>query len=108
MRFGEYRNETQLVQELIKRNKENNSTQFLGDKIRNLKSSLILADPLKRNYYEKLALETFLDKINPLTAVIIKLQNTVNLDQAIAIAKQEEKKLREKKGQNFKNSKPKF
>lgn len=51
-------------------------------------------------------METFLDKINPITAIIIKLQKTVNLDQAIAIAKQEEKKIRDKKGQNFKN--PKF
>lgn len=93
-KFGEFRTEIQLVQELMNTSRENNSLDTFGNQIRSLMSSLISIEPERRHYYEKMALETFLDKLNPITSILIKLNHVENLDQAVILAKQEELKLR--------------
>ncbi|XP_028029153.1 uncharacterized protein LOC114242253 [Bombyx mandarina] len=105
-RFGEFRTEIQLVQELMTSTRDNLSLEAFGDKIRHLASTLILIDPNKREYYEQMALIAFLEKLNPITAIIIKLKNIENLEEAIIIAKQEEFKLRAKKSLNKEMIKP--
>lgn len=106
-RFGEFRTEIQLVQELIQLNKDN-SLDVFADKIWSIRSSLIEADPNKREYYEQMALNSFLDKLSPITNIMIKLKQIENLDQAISIAKQEENKLKARRLQQSKlvNKKP--
>lgn len=103
-KFGEFRTELQLVQELIQTNRENNSLEAFGDKIRNLMSTLISIEPTKRTYYEQMALDTFLDKLNPITAILIRLKHVENLEQAITVAKQEETKLRNRRMQQNKSN----
>lgn len=106
-KFGEFRTEIQLVQELMHITRDNNTIDAFGDKIRILMSALISANPEKRLYYGQMALETFLDKLNPITAILIKLKNVENLDQAITVAKQEEVKLRARRIQQNKTNTPK-
>lgn len=101
-KFGEFRTEIQLVQELMLIKRDNSTIDAFGDKIRALMCTLISANPEKRIYYEQMALETFLDKLNPITAILIKLKYVQNLDQAITVAKQEEVKLRARRNEQSK------
>lgn len=98
-KFGEFRTEIQLVQELMSVSRDNSSLDAFGDKIRLLMSTLIASEPDRRLYYEQMALETFLDKLNPITAILIKLKHVENLDQAVIVAKQEEIRLRARRNQ---------
>lgn len=93
-KFGEFRTQIQLTQELMQITRDSNSLDTFGDKIRILMTSLISLDPDKHMYYEQMALETFLDKLNPITAISAKLKHPINLDQAVTYAKQEEIKLK--------------
>lgn len=89
----------QLLQELMQVSRNNNSIDQFGNKIRLLMYALISKNPEKYDYYEKMALEIFLDKLNPIVAIIIKLKNVENLEQAITVAKHEESKLRARREQ---------
>ncbi|CAB3223055.1 unnamed protein product [Arctia plantaginis] len=66
-KFGEFRSELQLVQELTQTNWENSSLDAFGDKIQNLMTTLISKNPEKSAYYKQMALATFLDRLNPIT-----------------------------------------
>lgn len=93
-KFGEFRTEIQLIQELMQTTRDGISLDSFSDRIRMLMTSLISLDPSKREHYEKMALETFLDKLNPITAMSARLKYPMNLDQAVTYAKQEEVKLK--------------
>lgn len=103
-KFGEFRTEIQLVRELMTIKRENSSIDAFGDKIKHMMSTLISVNPEKREFYKQMALETFLDKLNPITAMEIKINFVKNLDQAIIIAKQEEFKLRARRNEQGKPS----
>lgn len=107
-KFGEFRTTVQLIQELLNVSRESSSLDALGDRIRYLVNALIAAEPDKRVCYEQMAVETFLDKLHPITAISVKLKFPANLDQAIIFAKQEEIKLRARRAQTNKvgSSKP--
>ncbi|CAF4800999.1 unnamed protein product [Pieris macdunnoughi] len=93
-KFGEFRTTTQLVHALTHVTRDNSSLEAFGDRIRVLMSALITAEPDKQTHYEQIALETFLNSLNPITSLSIKIKHVENLDQAVILAKQEEVDLR--------------
>ncbi|VVD03365.1 unnamed protein product [Leptidea sinapis] len=101
--FNSPKTEIQLVQELMSITKEG-PLEVFSEKIKTITSALIAIEPQKRIFYEQMSLETFLDKLNPLTAMAIKLKHAANLDQAVTYAKQEEVKLRARRAKQLKTN----
>lgn len=99
-RFGEFRGEVQLINELMHSTKDKLSIEAFADKVRELSCALINLDPSKRELYEKMAIEVFLEQLDPIVALSIRFKGDVELETAIAIARQEELKNRIKKQQN--------
>lgn len=104
-KFGEFRTEIQLIQELMNTTRDNGSLDVFGDKIKILRNAFITMEPTRRIFYEQMALETFLDKLNPITAIHIRLKHVENLDQAITVAKREEIKFKSRLNQHNKTQK---
>lgn len=93
-RFGEFRDEITLIQELnnVTRNKMDLDT--FGERIRDLTCTLISLDPLKRDFYEEMGIGVFTGQLNPLLSLAIRMQKPSNLERTIILAKQEETKLK--------------
>uniref|UniRef100_A0A2A4JG12 Retrotransposon gag domain-containing protein n=1 Tax=Heliothis virescens TaxID=7102 RepID=A0A2A4JG12_HELVI len=93
-RFGEFRNEVQIVQELMQTKLDNLELKAFADKIRDLTYTLINLDLSKKDYYEKIATNVFLDQLTPLVALSVRVQGTDSLEQTILLALQEDLNLK--------------
>lgn len=103
-RFGEYRSEVELTQDLIKLNKDRDNMETFTDKIRELTCNLINSGSQSTEYYEKLAISVLLDQINPIISIMVRTQKMENLEEVIALVKIEDlkyTKYRNARSQNF-------
>lgn len=89
-RFGESRSELELVQELIKLNRNKEPIDIFADKIRHLTYSLIHYDHTKSTYYEQMAINVVLDQVSPMVSVMVRTQNPKSLEQVLGLVKAEE------------------
>lgn len=101
-RFGEFRDEVQIVQELMNVRKDKSTIESFSEKIRELTYTLINLDQTKKEYYEKMAINVFLDQLDSILALSVRVQNATSLEQTIVLAKQEDLKLKNKRAQENK------
>lgn len=93
-RFGEFRDEITLIQELNNVHKNRMDLETFGDKIRELTYTLIGLDSSKREFYENMGMSVFIGQLSPLLSLSIRMQSPNNLEHAITLAIQEDLKLK--------------
>lgn len=96
-RFGECKDETQLIEELMLLSAEKCGVDQFSEKVRDITYALVNKDIARKAFYEKMAFNVFLDRLDPLIALNIRVKGIHDLSEAITVAKQEEAKLRNRK-----------
>lgn len=97
-RFGEQRSEIQILQELMRCTKSRAETcEAYGKKIRELLDALCgigVAVSKQTQYYQTIAIDTFIDNLEYNIGLGVRIQSPRTLEAAIAIARQEEARVR--------------
>ncbi|KAL0849026.1 hypothetical protein ABMA28_013399 [Loxostege sticticalis] len=97
-RFGEQRTEVQILQEMMRCNKQRHeSCEMFGRKIRDLLDALcgVGTTPKKDSrYYQTVAIDTYVDNLDYNVGLGVRLSQPKTLETAIALARQEEARLK--------------
>lgn len=96
-RFGECKDETELLQELMLLSAEKCGIEQFSESIREITYALVNIDNQKKEFYENIAFNVFLDRIDPLIAINIRIKGITDLGEAITVAKQQEIKLKNRR-----------
>lgn len=90
-RYGEFRSEVQLLQELTRCTKTKTDTcDSYGRRIRDLLDALCSIGTNKNGYYQSLAINTYIDNLHYNMGLGVRIKNPITLEAAIAYARQEE------------------
>lgn len=109
-RFGEYRTETQVIQQLVRITRySKESCEAYGSRIRDILDTLMTIgqNPVK-SYYEAMATEQFINCLPQPIMMGVRISAPINLEQAITCARQEESRASfiRRNTENYFNNKP--
>lgn len=106
-RFGEHRTETQLLHEMMKCSKsKSESCEAYGNRIRELLDALCgvgLEERKDRRQYQNIAISTFVENISYEIGLGVRIHHPTTLEAAIALARQEEIRMKASSSNNNNN-----